>query len=99
MSLSEVSLGVCDELKQADYDAAKLPKGTHSTMGVGRAGPDKSEWVTLEDGCRVPVGTIKEQCKPCEDSNYSLLYNEYIVYDVNQIKLRYVVHVEFVYED
>lgn len=92
-------MGVPNELKQADYNADKLPKGTHSTKGVGRSEPDKSQWKTLDDGCIIPCGKIKNTVKPSEASSYALLYNEYIVYNVDQIKLRYIVKVEFDYDD
>ena len=66
---------------------------------MGRSEPDKKEWVTLEDGCVMPIGKIKTVVKPSEASSYSLLYNEYIVYDVSQIKMKYLVKVQFVYDD
>ncbi|CAF0727501.1 unnamed protein product [Brachionus calyciflorus] len=98
LSLSEVSLGVCNELKQADYDADKLPKGKSSTKGVGRSEPDKNEWVTLDDGCIVPCGKLKNTIDKKDLASYSLLYNEYIVYNVDQVRLRYLVKVEFDFE-
>ena len=58
ISLSEVSLGVCHELKQADNNADKLPNGKMSTKGLGRSSPDKNDWITLEDGCIVPSGNF-----------------------------------------
>ena len=99
LSLSEVSLGNCNELKQADYSADKLPNGKMSTKGVGRSQPDKSEWITLEDGCIVPCGKLKCTVDKKDFGLYSLLYNEYIVYNVDQIKLRYLVKVQFDYDD
>ncbi len=99
LSLSEVSLGECNELKQADYDADKLPAGKMSTKGVGKSEPDEEDWVTLEDGCVVPIGKLVNKVEPGKESEYSLLYNEYIVYDTAQVKLRYLVKVEFVYDD
>jgi poly [ADP-ribose] polymerase len=94
-----VSLGVCNDLKQANYDADKLPAGKHSTKGLGRSEPDKSKWVTLDNGCVVPCGKLKQSVSQSEASSYALLYNEYIVYNVEQIKLKYLVKVEFDYED
>jgi len=98
ISLSEVSLGTMHELKQADYSGDKLPSGKHSTKGVGRSEPDKSSWVTLEDGCVIPKGKIKLAVDPKHTNEYALLYNEFIVYDTAQIKLRYMVKVEFDYD-
>lgn len=100
MSIFKVSLGATNDLKQADYDANKLPTGKSSTKGVGRSGPDPNEWVTLDDGLVVPCGKLKNTLKsPQEASSYALLYNEYIVYNENQIKLRYIVKVEFDYDE
>ncbi len=92
-----MSLGECNELKNADYEADKLPKGKMSTKGVGKSEPTKEDWVTLDDGCVVPIGNLKSNVKPTEASLYSLLYNEFIVYNTNQVKLRYLVQVEFDY--
>lgn len=99
LSLSEVSLGVCNELKQADNNADKLPSGKMSVKGVGKSEPDQAEWVKLDDGCVMPIGKLKQKVDQKDAHNYSLLYNEFIVYDVAQIKLRYLVKVEFDYED
>ena len=99
LSLSEVSLGESNELKQADYSGDKLPPGKHSTKGLGRSEPDPKSWVTMENGCVVPCGKligIKDKAAAAE---YALLYNEYIVYNVDQIKLKYLVKVEFDYRD
>ena len=98
ISLSEVSLGVSNELKQADYDGDKLPAGKHSTKGLGRSEPDRAEWHTLPDGCVVPCGKLKNVVDRAQASSYALLYNEYVVYDVDQIKLKYLVKIEFDYE-
>uniref|UniRef100_A0A6V7PG07 Poly [ADP-ribose] polymerase n=1 Tax=Ananas comosus var. bracteatus TaxID=296719 RepID=A0A6V7PG07_ANACO len=89
--LCEVALGDMNELLFSDYNADKLPKGKLSTKGVGKTAPDMSESMTLEDGVVVPQGTPKED----RFAKGTLLYNEYIVYNVNQIKMRYVIHVNF----
>ncbi len=43
-------------------------------------------------------GKLKNSVDPTDANSYSLLYNEYIVYDVSQIKLRYLVKIEFDYD-
>lgn len=93
-----MSLGAFNELKQADYNADQLPPGKQSTKGVGRAEPDKNEWVTLDDGLVVPVGKVKNVVSAKDAANYALLYNEFIVYDTAQIKMKYLVKVEFDYD-
>ncbi|PWA92131.1 Poly [Artemisia annua] len=89
--LCEVALGEMAELLNADHNADKLPQGKLSTKGVGATAPDMSEIETLEDGVVVPLGQPKQQLK----SKASLLYNEYIAYNVDQIRMRYIIHVNF----
>jgi len=57
--------------------------------------PDPKQWITLDNGCKVPIGTPVE-CKDCEGY---LLYNEYIVYDVARIKFKYLIRLNFAYND
>lgn len=63
------------ECTQAEY-VEKLPKGKHSTKGIGRTYPDPEKSKILEDNVEVPLGT------PIEDKNTqsALLYNEYPFY-------------------
>ena len=94
----KVSLGECNELIQANYDADKLPANKSSTKGLGKSEPDKKEWIKIDNDVTVPIGKIIST-----DSNnkngYSLLYNEYIVYNEAQIKTRFLVKIEFDFED
>ncbi|KAM1058181.1 hypothetical protein EV2_032284 [Malus domestica] len=90
--LCEVVLGDMAELLTAKYDADKLPVGKLSTKGVGGTEPDFSEAQLLDDGVVVPLGKPKENTSRPKGS---LLYNEYIVYNVEQIRMRYVVQVNF----
>ncbi|KAF4366649.1 hypothetical protein G4B88_010724 [Cannabis sativa] len=89
--LCEVALGDMAELRTAKYDADKLPEGKLSTKGVGRTAPDLSKARRLDNGVLVPEGKPKDN--PHHEG--ALLYNEYIVYNVEQIRMRYVVHVNF----
>ena len=45
--LSEVALGKCNELFNADYDADKLPQGCHSVKGCGRTAPQPKNFTKL----------------------------------------------------
>ncbi|XP_008244417.1 PREDICTED: poly [ADP-ribose] polymerase 2-like [Prunus mume] len=92
--LCEVALGDMAELLTAKYDADKLPEGKLSTKGVGGTEPDLSQARLLDDGVVVPLGKPKENSGP----KGALLYNEYIVYNVAQIRMRYVVQVNFNYK-
>ncbi|XP_006871190.1 PREDICTED: poly [ADP-ribose] polymerase 1-like [Chrysochloris asiatica] len=87
--LGEVALGNMYELKHASH-ISKLPKGKHSVKGLGKTTPDPSASITL-DGVEVPLGTgissgINDTC---------LLYNEYIVYDIAQVNLKYLLKLKF----
>uniref|UniRef100_A0AAQ4Q8P8 Poly [ADP-ribose] polymerase n=1 Tax=Gasterosteus aculeatus aculeatus TaxID=481459 RepID=A0AAQ4Q8P8_GASAC len=90
--LAEVALGNMHELKKASH-ITKLPKGKHSVKGLGRSAPDPSASVTL-DGVQVPVG--KGTNTNIDDT--SLLYNEYIVYDVAQVNMKYLLKIKFNYQ-
>ncbi|KAL0966309.1 hypothetical protein UPYG_G00293700 [Umbra pygmaea] len=93
--LSEVALGDSKELLVADYEAARLPPGKHSTKGLGQTGPDPKNSVTL-DGVTVPMGPgIKTGVGA--GGGYSLLYNEFIVYNPAQTRMRYLLRVQFNY--
>ncbi|XP_029084533.1 poly [ADP-ribose] polymerase 1 isoform X1 [Monodon monoceros] len=87
--LGEVALGNMYELKHASH-ISKLPKGKHSVKGLGKTTPDPSASITM-DGVEVPLGTgissgVNDTC---------LLYNEYIVYDIAQVSLKYLLKLKF----
>ncbi|XP_057858020.2 poly [ADP-ribose] polymerase 1 [Cryptomeria japonica] len=90
MLLSEVALGEVYELKNAEY-IEKLPKGKHSTKGVGRTKPSEKEFVHWRDGVAVPCG----RPVPSGVKKSELLYNEYIVYDTAQVRLQFLLKVRF----
>uniref|UniRef100_A0A673X7R0 Poly [ADP-ribose] polymerase n=1 Tax=Salmo trutta TaxID=8032 RepID=A0A673X7R0_SALTR len=93
--LSEVALGDSNELLAADYEAAKLPAGKHSTKGLGQTSPDPRNAVTL-DGVTVPMGPGMKTGVGA-GGGYSLLYNEFIVYNPAQTHMRYLLRVQFNY--
>lgn len=93
MLLSEVALGEVYELKAAKY-MDKPPKGKHSTKGLGKTVPERSEFVNWRDEVMVPCG----KPVPSNVKNSELLYNEYIVYDAAQVKLQFLVKVRFHYK-
>jgi poly [ADP-ribose] polymerase 1 len=90
MLLCEVALGDMYEREQAEY-IAKLPLGKHSTKGVGRTAPDQKGSIFTEDGVEIPMGKGVDSGR----SRTALLYNEYIVYDVSQINIKYLLKVKF----
>jgi poly [ADP-ribose] polymerase 1 len=92
MLLSEVALGNMHELTNASF-IKKLPDGTHSCKGVGQTTPNPAEFVTRKDGVVVPCGKGSTN----DNLRSSLLYNEYIVYDVAQVNINYLLKMKFNY--
>jgi len=87
--ICEVALGQTNDLLHAKHDANKLPAGKHSTKGLGSMAPIEKNFKQL-DGASVPMGpAVKNSVRG------SLMFNEYIVYDTNQIKMKYLVKVKF----
>lgn len=84
--LCEVVLGTPYQKKTSEY-VNKLPDGYHSTWGVGQWTPDIEETTILDDGLIVPLGKLKQSNR----KGLSLMYDEYIVYDVSQVKIKYVI--------
>lgn len=65
-----------------------------SVKGLGRAAPDPKNSVTLCDGVVVPMGPAVYNDRP----GYSLKYNEYVVYDISHIRIRYLLRTKFNYK-
>lgn len=93
MLLSEVALGDMFECTSANY-VTKLPKDKHSTFGKGRTMPNPEESITREDGVEIPLGKAKTDDK----MKSSLLYNEFIVYDIAQVNIQYLLRMNFKYK-
>ncbi|XP_032579281.1 poly [ADP-ribose] polymerase isoform X2 [Drosophila sechellia] len=92
MLLSEVALGDMMECTSAKY-INKLSNNKHSCFGHGRTMPDPTKSYIRSDGVEIPYGeTITD-----EHLKSSLLYNEYIVYDVAQVNIQYLFRMEFKY--
>lgn len=93
MFLCDVALGEAYKLTHSEY-VTKLPDNCGHTYGMGSTTPDYSKEHEI-DGVKFP-GALK----PIERNiNSSLLYNEFIVYNTKQIKIRYVLEVEFLYKN
>ncbi|XP_076816431.1 poly [ADP-ribose] polymerase 1-like isoform X2 [Clavelina lepadiformis] len=101
--LADVALGNMYELTNAK-NVRKLPKGKHSVKGIGTTEPDKSTHVTTTDGVTVPMGKestadlTRHNNQTSKTKQYKLVYNEYIVYDVAQVNLKYLVKFKFNYK-
>eukprot|EP01102_Stenamoeba_stenopodia_P015090 TRINITY_DN5107_c0_g1_i1.p1 TRINITY_DN5107_c0_g1~~TRINITY_DN5107_c0_g1_i1.p1 ORF type:complete len:682 (-),score=251.83 TRINITY_DN5107_c0_g1_i1:117-2162(-) len=90
--LVQVAVGSTYDLTAAKY-VTKLPAGTHSTKGCGGTEPDPKDTIKLDDGTIVPMGK-----GVATGVAGALLYNEYIVYNVDQAVIRYLLKVKFNYK-
>ncbi|XP_060636115.2 poly [ADP-ribose] polymerase 2 [Anolis sagrei] len=93
--LSEVALGECNELLEANHEAEKLLVGKHSTKGLGKLAPSPTNNVTLH-GSVVPLGPAIDT-GVVNPHGYTLNYNEFIVYDPRQVRMKYLLKVRFNY--
>lgn len=93
MLLCDVAIGNFNEKIHSDYNAGNLPKGKQSTKGCGLMAPPEKSYKDLE-GCKVPLGPGE---KVTLNGGY-LQYNEYIVYNTNQIKMKFLLKVKFNYK-
>uniref|UniRef100_A0A452R650 Poly [ADP-ribose] polymerase n=1 Tax=Ursus americanus TaxID=9643 RepID=A0A452R650_URSAM len=91
--LSEVALGQCNELLEANPEAEKLLQGKHSTKGLGKMAPSPASFITL-NGSTVPLGPASDT-GILNPEGYTLNYNEFIVYSPNQVRMRYLLKVRF----
>ena len=67
--------------------------------GCGRVGPDPSQNEILANGAVVPLGKqINYSYKNAQGNNIDayLNYNEFIVYDVSQVRMRYLIQVIYI---
>ncbi|KAI1776736.1 PARP-domain-containing protein [Hypoxylon cercidicola] len=96
--LCEAELGdPIQKLYNASYDAGETAKkqGMLSTWGQGQTGP--SQWKDAEcvhpslKGIRIPDTSVKPG--PTGIFGAYLQYNEYICYDISQVRLRYLFRV------
>ncbi|GBN55019.1 Poly [ADP-ribose] polymerase 2 [Araneus ventricosus] len=90
--MCEVSVGNQYPLTAADENLPLgLPPEFHSVIGTGRVTPSTFKTGVLSSEAKAPSGPL------IEDSCYegSLNYNEYIVYDVKQVKMKYLLRVKF----
>ncbi|XP_022689274.1 poly [ADP-ribose] polymerase 2-like [Varroa jacobsoni] len=105
--LSEVALGEVNELYEANYEASELPIGKHSVKGMGYMVPRETSFIeipSLDDKhpVTVPCGQLHDisnmKKRGSRNISYILNYNEYVVYDVSQIKMRYLLRIKFAFD-
>ncbi len=73
----------------------KLDSQYHSVKGVGRRGPGYKHTVTCPNGVKIPLGKVINYHEKSPEilKQLQLQHNEYIVYNTNQIRMRYVIQI------
>ncbi|CAF2007593.1 unnamed protein product [Rotaria magnacalcarata] len=95
--LAEVALGKSNELVHADNNAHRLPDGCSSVKGLGSIAPNLKNGVKLNNDVLVPMGPA-EVTDVVNPKGYTLNYNEYIVYDTKQVRMRYIIKLKFLFK-
>lgn len=93
--LCEVALGNMYPKESAEM-ITKLAPQYQSTIGLGKWAPDPKEDVKIENDMTVHTGAMIKQKGVSNKSD--LLYNEFIVYNVNQVLIKYMIKVKFEWE-
>ncbi|TMW67934.1 hypothetical protein Poli38472_007606 [Pythium oligandrum] len=95
--LAEVALGDMHPALEAvdlNYDMIKQAHSCDSLHGLGRMAAPTETYETMQDGVVVPIGEFE----PTGVTDGELLYNEFVVYRKEQVRLRYLVSLDFLYE-
>lgn len=89
----EVALGQMYEVTHTlgeNFERKDLPEGKSSVKGIGKFCPERFE--ELADGTLIPKGPIKgDYNKVCE-----AVHNEYVVFNEDQVKMRYLIQISFI---
>ena len=89
--LCDVALGACEELTTANCNLPHgLPAGKLSVKGCGKVAPEFYE--THSSGAKIPCSALKQS-----DLETDLQYNEYVVYDENQVSCCFLLKIRFVF--
>ena len=90
MMLCEVALGDIEERNRGDYNLPyTMNKGKNSIKVIGINVPNELDNTIFDSDIILPLGDpVKLDNK---EKKTFFAYNEYIVYDVNQIKMKYLV--------
>ncbi|KAF7297838.1 Poly [ADP-ribose] polymerase [Mycena kentingensis (nom. inval.)] len=102
MLLCEVAAKPYHELVSADYHADQGCKKNKklATKGIGKSQPgdwkDAGKALGHDElvGCHMPEGPAKDVVVPGLNGGWGLQYNEYIVYNTAQIRVRYLLMVK-----
>ena len=97
LALCEVALGEMLPLRRAKF-IETLPDGKSSTFGVGELTPDAAGTIRVDDNqVEIPAGKLVysgvSQGDGAEETD--LKYNEFIVYNIDQIYTRFLLKIKF----
>lgn len=90
--VSQVALGEVHETAEAlgvDFNGKSLPLGKQSVKAMGKFSSDETQ--TLPDGCIIPKGRVKGNL----NSANLALFNEFVIFDTSQCKMRYLIEIKF----
>ena len=94
MLLCEVDLGNIEERLKADVNLPNtLEQGKNSVKVLGMNFPDEKGSYFDENGIEIPLGDIL--INHDENKKTYFGFNEYIVYNLDQIKIKYILKVQF----
>ena len=94
MLLCEVDLGNIEERLKADVNLPNtLEQGKNSVKVLGMNFPDEKGSYFDENGIEIPLGDIL--INQDENKKTYFGFNEYIVYNLDQIKIKYILKVQF----
>jgi poly [ADP-ribose] polymerase len=86
--LCEVALGNIEKRFSTDYSLHNtMNKGNNSILGVGKIYP--SDGIFVEKNLFIPCEKVSV------NNEYAVSFDEFIVYDVRQVKLRYLLKIQY----
>lgn len=94
MFLCEVMLGNQLKLVQPSPVTGLPNQEFQSALGYGQTGPNPLHNVYLSNGSLVPLGELQHNKRPewiQPTTQMTLNYNEYIVYDTTQVRIKYII--------
>lgn len=91
--LCQVALGKTQGCYEGNPNI-KLDEGYDSVKGICKTYPNPDESHIREDGGKIPLG------RPIVESTIAsqLFHHEYIVYDVAQVKIEYILELKFIFK-
>ena len=94
MLLNEVAIGKPYEIENYQF-VDKLPEDCHSTLARGQNIPDPELYTEMIDKTIMPSGKIiRRPADVNKQYQFGFLgYNEYVVYNLDQVKMRYLIQV------